>query len=111
MIEWKRFASGPCPVIVSASSIRVRASNMGFLPSLFSDEDSAIAEQDDDLVSTLEQCGFGKSEVNKALLWLDDLVDLREQDPFSRLPREKLCNGHTGDEVYALGLGAGLRLP
>ena len=46
----------------------------------FSDEDSAIAEEDDDLVSTLEQCGFGESEVNKALLWLDDLVDLREQD-------------------------------
>lgn len=46
----------------------------------FVDDDSGYTEQDDDLVSTLVQCGFGSNEVNKALLWLDDLVDLRGQD-------------------------------
>ena len=46
----------------------------------FFDDDSGFTEQDEDLVSTLEQCGFGRSEVNKALLWLDDLLDLRDQD-------------------------------
>ena len=46
----------------------------------FYDDDSGYTEQDEDLVSTLVQCGFGENEVNKALLWLDDLVDLREQE-------------------------------
>jgi len=46
----------------------------------FFDDDAGYTEQDDDLVSTLEQCGFGRNEVTKALVWLDDLVDLRDQD-------------------------------
>jgi Smg protein len=46
----------------------------------FFDDDAGFTEQEEDLVSTLEQCGFGRSEVNKALLWLDDLLDLRDQD-------------------------------
>ena len=46
----------------------------------FCDDDSGYTDQEDDLVSTLVQCGFGKNEVEKALLWLDDLVDLRDQD-------------------------------
>ena len=46
----------------------------------FLDDELGFAEQDEDLVSTLEQCGFSSNEVNRALLWLDDLVDLRDQD-------------------------------
>lgn len=45
----------------------------------FLDDETGFAEQEDDLVTTLEQCGFGRSEASKALLWLDDLVDLKEQ--------------------------------
>lgn len=45
---------------------------------LFSEE-SGYKEQEDDLVTTLEQCGFSKNEVTKALIWLDVLADLREQ--------------------------------
>ena len=51
-----------------------------FIFEYFFDDESSYSEKDDDLVSTLEQCGFGSSEVNKALLWLDDLVDLKELD-------------------------------
>ena len=46
----------------------------------FYDDESGNVENNDELVSTLEQCGFGNSEVNKALLWLDDLEDLRDHD-------------------------------
>jgi len=46
---------------------------------LFNDETEAT-EQEEDLLDTLEQCGFSKNESNKALLWLDDLVELREQN-------------------------------
>jgi len=46
----------------------------------FFDDESGLAEENDDLVTTLEQCGFGRVEVEKALVWLDDLVDLRKQD-------------------------------
>jgi Smg protein len=51
-----------------------------FIFEYFFDDESSYSEKDDDLVSTLEQCGFGSSEVNKALLWLDDLVDLKDLD-------------------------------
>lgn len=46
----------------------------------FFDDQHGLAKQETDLVETLEQCGFGRGEVEKALLWLDGLIDLREQD-------------------------------
>ena len=46
----------------------------------FFDEDDGYLSQEEDIVATLVECGFGKNEVHKALIWLDDLVDLREQN-------------------------------
>ncbi len=46
----------------------------------FTDNNTEENELDNDLVSTLEECGFARREVNKALLWLDDLAGLRDQN-------------------------------
>ena len=46
----------------------------------FYDDDHGLSKEDTDLVETLEQCGFGRGEVEKALVWLDGLLELREQN-------------------------------
>ena len=46
----------------------------------FYDDEHGLSKEDTDLVETLEQCGFGRGEVQKALIWLDGLLELRERD-------------------------------
>ncbi len=46
----------------------------------FSDIHSDVNESENDLLSTLEECGFARSEINKALHWFDELARLREQN-------------------------------
>ncbi len=60
----------------------------------FLDDDSHYLEQDEDLVTTLVECGFSRNEISKAMLWLDDLVDLREH---SYLPA---ASNTTGIRIY-----------
>lgn len=54
----------------------------------FYDDEHGLAKEDTDLVETLEQCGFGRGEVQKALVWLDGLLDLRER-------HQAPCTHHT----------------
>jgi len=63
----------------------------------FTDNNSDEDEPDNDLVSTLEECGFARSEVNKALNWLDELARLREQN-YS--PQANVTNAYRIYSVY-----------
>ena len=68
----------------------------------FFDDESGNAEQHDDLATTLEECGFGNSEVNKALLWLDDLVELRQHDYSSEADKTNAIRIYTPYEEEKL---------
>ncbi len=46
----------------------------------FTANDLDVEEPENHLVSTLEECGFSSNEVDKALIWLDELALLREQN-------------------------------
>ncbi|NNJ72646.1 MAG: DUF494 domain-containing protein [Enterobacterales bacterium] len=54
----------------------------------FYDDETGLSKEDTDLVETLEQCGFGRGEVEKALVWLDGLLELREH-------HQAPCTHHT----------------
>jgi len=57
----------------------------------FTANDLDVEEPENNLVSTLEECGFSTNEVDKALIWLDDLSLLSEQN-YS--PKAKITNAH-----------------
>jgi len=46
----------------------------------FFDDEHGFSNEETEMIEALEQCGFGKGEVKKALLWLDGLLELREQN-------------------------------
>jgi len=70
------------------------------------DEEEAVNPDRDTLKLELEEAGFPKGEVEKALAWLEDLAELRNKQPEWSLRNSHSIRVFTAQEVKKIDVGA-----
>ena len=70
------------------------------------DEEESVNPDRDTLKLELEEAGFPKGEVEKALAWLEDLAELRNKQPEWSLSNNHSIRIFTAQEIKKIDVGA-----
>ncbi len=70
------------------------------------DEEESVNPDRDTLKLELEEAGFPKGEVEKALAWLEDLAELRNRQPEWSLSNNHSIRIFTAQEIKKIDVGA-----